>query len=250
MSRFGSYLAQLRTERNLTHAELAEGAELSERQVVRIEREEANPTQQTVLALANALGLSFELRNALLQASGFAAAYALDDMPSESRQKIELQVKDLVEGLNGTPAAAIGPGLKVLSMNTAFRTIVSRLFGDAHENGSRGHDTFLQDLMTNEVMAKRIANIAQLRRKIEARLTLQLDPSSVEPARSEGVELDDDAFSPGFDLSIFDGDSILSFRALVLSPGNHHDVTYRHVYLLVAMACDERTIRWLSEGSP
>ncbi|MAT84206.1 MAG: transcriptional regulator [Gammaproteobacteria bacterium] len=79
---FGHLLRHWRQHRRLSQLALSGRCGISQRHISFLETGRARPSRPTVLALADALDVPLRERNALLQRSGFAAAYgegALDD---------------------------------------------------------------------------------------------------------------------------------------------------------------------------
>jgi len=58
VKKFGQRIQELRKEKQLTQASLAEAADLATNYIGEIERGEAKPTLQTILAIADALEIS------------------------------------------------------------------------------------------------------------------------------------------------------------------------------------------------
>ena len=68
---FATTLARLRTARRLNHRQLADASGLDHTYISRLERGNREPSRETVLVLAGALGLGDHDCGALLRAAGF-----------------------------------------------------------------------------------------------------------------------------------------------------------------------------------
>jgi len=80
---FGEGLRDWRRRRDMSQMRLGLAANVSARHIAFLETGRANPTRGMVLRLADALEVPRAERNGLLEAAGFAAAYARRDLASQ-----------------------------------------------------------------------------------------------------------------------------------------------------------------------
>ena len=60
LRRFGSHIKELRTQKDITGAELARRCDMDKPNMARIEKGETNPTLETIDRIAKGLGVSLE----------------------------------------------------------------------------------------------------------------------------------------------------------------------------------------------
>lgn len=119
-STFGSLLRHWRQARRLRRACLAEQARLSAGQLSALESGHSGPSRDLVLVLGSTLSLSLRERNALLQAAGFAPAYAHHDLDDPELEPVRQAVALLLEAHAPFPAVAMDSAWTFLRGNETF----------------------------------------------------------------------------------------------------------------------------------
>lgn len=87
-TRFGQGLKDWRRRRDMSQMRLGLAANVSARHIAFLETGRSNPTRGMVIRLAEALGMPRSERNSLLEAAGFAAAYARRDLATEEMASV------------------------------------------------------------------------------------------------------------------------------------------------------------------
>lgn len=176
---FGTALRKHRTLRGLSQERLAEEAEISTRHLSCLETGRAKPSRSMVLVLGSALELPLRERNALLEASGFVAAYADAPLDAPEAESLRRAVDLILRGVEPNGAIACDRVWNVLQMNTAAGRLLGA-FMDVTEAPT--------DVLTNALLA--VLHPKGLRPAIvnfDETATLMLDR-----ARREGARMKDD----------------------------------------------------------
>lgn len=175
---FGDHLRAWRQQRHLSQLELAGEADISPRHVSFMETGRTNPSRDMVLRLCERLAVPLRERNALLVAAGYAPMYrerALDDPAlAAARQAVELVLK----GHEPCPAIALDRCWNVVAANRAALVLLS-----AHVSPALlapPINVFRLSLHP-EGLSRRIANLAQWRAHLLARLRQQIQ-ATADPA--------------------------------------------------------------------
>ena len=175
---FGDHLRAWRQQRHLSQLELAGEADISPRHVSFMETGRTNPSRDMVLRLCERLAVPLRERNALLVAAGYAPMYrerALDDPAlAAARQAVELVLK----GHEPCPAIALDRCWNVVAANRAALALLS-----AHVSPALlapPINVFRLSLHP-EGLSRRIANLAQWRAHLLARLRQQIQ-ATADPA--------------------------------------------------------------------
>jgi transcriptional regulator with XRE-family HTH domain len=167
----GDVLRDWRQRRRLSQLELATGANISARHLSFLETGRARPSRDMVLHLAEALDIPLRERNALLVAAGFAPIFGerkLDDPAlAQARRAIDLVLK----GHEPYPALAVDRHWSLIAANSA----VERLMADAKAALRQPPVNVLRLSLHPDGLAPRIANLAQWRGHLLARLRRQID---------------------------------------------------------------------------
>ena len=104
---FALGLKDWRRRRGLSQMSLGLAADVSARHIAFLETGRANPTRSMVIRLAEALEVPRAERNALLEAAGFAAAYAGREISSADMENVRAALSWMLERHEPYPAFAI-----------------------------------------------------------------------------------------------------------------------------------------------
>lgn len=170
----GTLLRTWRQRRRMSQLELALDAEVSQRHLSFVESGRSAPSREMILHLAERLSIPLRERNILLVAAGFAPVYQernLDD-PALTAQREAIEV--VLKGHEPFPALAVDRHWTLVASNAAIGPLIA------------GIDAALLEPPLNVLrlslhpngMAPRIANYAEWKAHVIARLTQQVDASA------------------------------------------------------------------------
>ncbi len=216
----GSQLREWRQRRRLSQLDLSVDAEVSTRHLSFVETGRSMPSREMVLRLADRLEVPLRERNRLLIAAGFAPMFAeraLDDPALQSaREAVEL----ILKGHEPYPALAIDRHWTLVSYNRAVPLLLE---GVAPEL-LRPPLNVLRLSLHPEGLAPRIANLAQWRAHLLARLRQQVDVSA-DPVLAELAD---------------------ELRAYPAPPQAHPDITETAVVVPLVLATPQGMLSFIS----
>lgn len=128
---FGAALRELRKAREMSQMELAAIAETSQRHISFLEIGRSQPSRAMVLQIAEALGLPLAMRNRLLVAAGFAAAYPQRSLDSAEMEPLRAALQRMLRHHKPYPALVVDRRWDLVLMNGT----VVRLFALAGDAG-------------------------------------------------------------------------------------------------------------------
>ncbi|HEX2554044.1 MAG TPA: helix-turn-helix transcriptional regulator [Microvirga sp.] len=167
----GDHLREWRRRRRLSQMDLALDAEISTRHLSFVETGRARPSRDMVLRLAERLEVPLRERNVLLVAAGFAPVFGerrLDDPAlAPARAAVDLVLK----GHEPYPALAIDRHWTLLAANAA----VPPLLAGVDPGLLEGPVNVLRLSLHPDGLAPRIANLAEWRAHLLARLRQQIE---------------------------------------------------------------------------
>jgi transcriptional regulator with XRE-family HTH domain len=170
----GNLLRTWRQRRRLSQLALACDADISQRHLSFVESGRAAPSRDMVLHLAERLDIPLRERNMLLVAAGFAPVYrerALDDPALQvARKAVDLVLK----GHEPYPALAVDRHWTLVAANAA----VAPLLAGADAALLRPPVNALRLSLHPDGLAPRIANLAEWRAHVLARLSRQVEVSA------------------------------------------------------------------------
>ena len=167
----GDQLREWRKRRRLSQLDLACEAEISTRHLSFVETGRSVPSRDMILRLAERLDIPLRERNVLLTAAGYAAAYPERRLDDPALQEVRTAVDRVLEGHQPYPALAIDRHWNMISCNPAVRTLIA---------GAPAHllvppVNVLRLSLHPDGLALRIANLAEWRAHLLARLRRQID---------------------------------------------------------------------------
>lgn len=164
-------LREWRQRRRMSQLDLASEAEISTRHLSFMETGRSQPSRDMVLHLAEQLDIPLRERNVLLVAAGYAPVFQerrLDDPALHAaRRAIDL----VLAGHEPYPALAVDRHWNLVASNAA----VARLIGSADAALLQPPVNVLRLSLHPQGLAPRIANYAQWRAHLLARLHAQID---------------------------------------------------------------------------
>lgn len=167
----GDLLRDWRQRRRMSQLDLASEAEISTRHLSFLETGRSQPSREMLLKLAEQLGIPLRERNVLLTAAGYAPKFAerqLDDPALASARKA---ISLVLAGHEPYPALAIDRHWHLLEANAG----AMRLMAGADESLLRPPINVLRLSLHPKGLAPRIANLAEWRAHLLARLHRQIE---------------------------------------------------------------------------
>ncbi len=127
MSPVGALLRKWRAARGQSQLALAHHAGVSARHLSFIETGRSVPSRDMVLLLSDALEVPLRERNALLQAAGYAAAFAETSLDAPEMAQVRRALEALLRAHGKNPAVVVNRRCDVLMTNDAARILMTRL---------------------------------------------------------------------------------------------------------------------------
>ncbi|WP_069162800.1 helix-turn-helix domain-containing protein [Nocardia altamirensis] len=186
----GDLLRHWRLERRLSQLELAGRAETSARHLSFIETGRATPSRTMLVHLSEHLEIPLRERNRLLLAAGYAPVYAEPSLDTPAMDAVRRAMRQILVGHEPYPALAIDQSWTMVDANAGVAQLLT------------GIDPALLAPPVNALrlslhpdgMAGSIANLAEWRAHILARLSRQIEVTGA----AELIELRDELRSyPG-----------------------------------------------------
>ena len=170
---FGQQLREWRQRRRISQLDLAAEAELSARHLSFVETGRARPSRETVLRLAEALGVPLRERNALLIAAGYAPIFPerpFDDAALGAARDV---VQRILDAHMPFPALTVDRHWHLLAHNAA----VAALLVGASRRIFEPPVNVLRLSLHPDGLASRIVNLAEWKHHILERLRHQIAES-------------------------------------------------------------------------
>ena len=167
----GGLLREWRQRRRLSQLDLACEADISTKHLSFLETGRAAPSREMVLRLAEQLGVPLRERNVLLVAAGFAPVFTERPLQDPAMLAARKAVDLVLAGHEPYPALAIDRHWTMLASNSA----VARLLGGVDPEQLRPPVNVLRLSLHPKGLAPRIANLAEWRAHLLARLRHQID---------------------------------------------------------------------------
>jgi len=168
---FGQRLRDWRQRRRLSQLELAIEMQISTRHLSFVETGRSQPSRALVLRLAALLDVPLRERNELLVAAGFAPMYAARPLSDPSLDAARRAVDFILEGHEPFPALLVDRHWTLVAANRA----AARFFGCLDPALMVPPVNVLRVSLHPGGLAPRIANLAQWRAHVLARLARDLE---------------------------------------------------------------------------
>jgi transcriptional regulator with XRE-family HTH domain len=167
----GDLLREWRRRRRLSQLDLACEAEISTRHLSFLETGRSLPSREMVLHLAERLDIPLRERNVLLVAAGYAPVFPERPLEDPALQAARQAVELVLAGHEPYPALAIDRHWTLMASNNA----VPPLLGGIEPSLLQPPVNVLRLSLHPEGLAPRIANFAQWRSHVFARLRRQIE---------------------------------------------------------------------------
>ena len=172
-SDLGNMLREWRGRRKLSQLDLALSAEISSRHLSFIETGRAAPSAGVVDRLARELGMPMRAHNALRLASGYAPAHSERSLDDPGLAQAKAIVEQILAGHEPYPAIAVDRAWKLVAANAALPVLLEGV----DQALLAPPVNVLRVALAPSGLAPRIANFAEWRGHILARLGAQIDAS-------------------------------------------------------------------------
>jgi transcriptional regulator with XRE-family HTH domain len=170
----GDLLREWRQRRRMSQLDLSLEAEISTKHLSFLETGRAQPSREMVLNLAERLEIPLRERNVLLVAAGFAPVFAERRLDDPALQAARKAVDLVLAGHEPYPALAVDRHWTLVAANAA----VGRLIAGADAELLRPPVNVLRLSLHPKGLAPRIANLAEWRAHLLARLRRQIEVSA------------------------------------------------------------------------
>jgi transcriptional regulator with XRE-family HTH domain len=167
----GDHLREWRQRRRLSQLDLAVDAEISTRHLSFLETGRSQPSRDLVLRLAERLDVPLRERNMLLVSAGFAPVFPERAMGDPALAAARRAVDLVLKGHEPYPAIAIDRHWTLIAHNR----LVPLLIAMADEELRQPPANVLRLSLHPRGLAPRIANLAEWREHLLARLRRQID---------------------------------------------------------------------------
>jgi len=258
LSPIGEHVRGWRQRRRLSQLALALDAEISSRHLSFLETGRARPSRDMVLRLADRLGVPLRERNVWLLAAGFAPAFAERSLDDPALDAVRRAVDAILTAHEPFPALAVDRHWTLVRANAS----VAPLMAGADPLLLQPPVNVLRLSLDPRGLAPRIANLAEWRAHLLARLRRQVSASAEAPLAALLAELealpmppdaDDGAHSPDPDviatpLRLRHQDRVLSFLSTTTVFGTPSEITVSELALEAFLPADAGTAQWLRDG--
>jgi transcriptional regulator with XRE-family HTH domain len=176
----GQLLREWRERRRLSQLDLSIQAEISTRHLSFVETGRSRPTSEMILRLSEQLEVPLRERNDLLLAGGYAPAFPAHDLDAAALDAVRTALRQVLTGHEPYPAVVVNRAWELVDANSAIRMFTA------------GVDPALLAPPANVLrlslhpdgMAPRIANLAEWRAHLLARLRREAD-ATADPGLAE-----------------------------------------------------------------
>jgi len=170
----GAHLRDWRQRRRMSQLDLALEASISSRHLSFVETGRARPSRDMILHLAERLAIPLRERNVLLVSAGYAAVFPERPLDDPALAVARAAVEVVLTGHEPYPAIAVDRHWHLVAANAA----VAPLLTGAAPNLLEPPINVLRLSLHPEGVAPRIANLAEWRAHILARLRQQIEVSA------------------------------------------------------------------------
>jgi transcriptional regulator with XRE-family HTH domain len=179
----GDLLREWRQRRRMSQLDLSLEADISTRHLSFLETGRSQPSRDMVLLLAEQLEIPLRERNVLLVAAGYAPVFAERPLQDPALQQARKAVDLVLAGHEPYPALAVDRHWMLVAANAA----VGRMIAGVDASLLQPPVNVLRLSLHPKGLAPRIANLAEWRAHLFARLRRQIEVSA-DPVLSELLE--------------------------------------------------------------
>ena len=235
MPAIGDHLREWRQRRRMSQLDLACEAEISARHLSFVETGRSTPSREMILHLAEQLEIPVRERNVLLVTAGYAPVFPERTLDDPQLSAARAAIDQMLEGHKPYPAFAIDRRWDIVASNGALMQMYDGVLAELMQAPINAMRLSLHP----QGLAPKIANLAEWRAHLLARLRHQIDLTAdselvdlikelqTYPAPRETPGRGSGSRAPGvivpFQLRI--GESILSFFSTTMVFGTPIDIT-------------------------
>ena len=170
----GDLLREWRQRRRMSQLDLSLDADISTKHLSFLETGRSQPSRDMVLLLAEQLEIPLRERNVLLVAAGYAPVFAERPLQDPALQQARKAVDLVLAGHEPYPALAVDRHWTLIAANSA----VGRMIAGADASLLQPPVNVLRLSLHPQGLAPRIANLAEWRAHLLARLRRQIEVSA------------------------------------------------------------------------
>ena len=243
-TRFGEGLKDWRRRRGMSQLRLGLAADVSARHIAFLETGRANPTRTMVIRLAEALEVPRGERNGLLEAAGFAAAYASRDIATEEMASIRTAISRILERHEPYPGFAFDRQWVLFDVNSTAR----RMFANI---GLEVGSSLIKAMAEPGAMRAAIENWPEVAQHMCARLRTESRHLGGDPLLdAAAARLAAEADNPTTEHSVLPavittryraGDAVLSFFSAIAQFGSTEDIALADLKIELLFPLDDMT---------
>jgi transcriptional regulator with XRE-family HTH domain len=252
----GELIRQWRQHRRLSQLDLAGEADISTRHLSYVETGRALPSRAMLLHLAERLAIPLRERNALLTAAGYAPMYAEHSLADPALAAARKAVDLVLSGHEPYPAIAVDRHWTLVAANAAVPPLLAGVRAELLQPPVN----VLRLSLHPQGLAPRIANLAQWRAHLIARLHAQIAVTNdgrlselmrelceypVPAASDHDVGRDADHAGIVVPLQLRTDAGLLSFLSTTTVFGTPVDITLQELALESFFPADAQTARIL-----
>jgi transcriptional regulator with XRE-family HTH domain len=252
----GDHLREWRQRRRMSQLDLACEAEISARHLSFVETGRSTPSREMILHLAEQLDIPVRERNVLLVAAGYAPVFPERTLDDPQLSAARAAIDQVLEGHKPFPAFAVDRRWNIVASNGAL----PRMFDGVLPELMQAPTNALRLSLHPNGLAPRIANLAEWRAHLLARLRQQIDlsadPGLVDLARELQAypaprSLPDRSRSPGVvvPFQLWVGEAVLSFFSTTMVFGTPIDITLSELAVESFFPADAETAERVREMS-
>jgi transcriptional regulator with XRE-family HTH domain len=167
----GQLLREWRTRRRLSQLAFAVEADISARHLSFLETGRARPSREMLLHLAEHLAVPLRERNLMLVAAGYAPAFPERPLDDPALRAARKAIDQVLAGHEPFPALAIDRHWSLVAHNAAVLPLMAGLSEELRQPPIN----VLRASLHPDGLAPRIANLAEWRAHLLARLRRQID---------------------------------------------------------------------------
>jgi transcriptional regulator with XRE-family HTH domain len=171
---FGEHLREWRQRRRMSQLDLALEASISSKHLSFVETGRARPSRDMILHLSERLDIPLREQNILLVSAGYAAVFPERPLDDPALAVARQAVKVVLTGHEPYPALAVDRHWQLVAANAAVAPLLKGADPDLLEPPLN----VLRLSLHPDGMAPRIANLAEWRAHILARLRQQIEASA------------------------------------------------------------------------
>lgn len=230
----------------MSQLELALDCNVSARHLSFLETGRARPSREMVLQLSDGLVLPLAIRNALLQAAGFAALFPASPLESEALGPFRAVLQEMMDRHAPFPAILCDRHWQMRDANATAAELLAPLRGEAEE-------TSLVRMLTDTPAAEAmIANLPEVIHEMRGRIALEALEAGCDPILQDLLAALDAASlrhpvpggairRPLVPLIVNAPGGQFSFLSTIAHFGTSEDVTVRDLRLELLFPADEPT---------